>query len=173
MLFITITLKRYINPQSIFLKADLTEPPQIFDAHLLENTDLSPSRFHFSMGFIWRSCFESDGFIAYSNEWDWREKERCLTLFFRFFILREKNSHHQWVGNIFMSASNCDLSSRSRLRYPLEYLFRFMDLWLSGFSDFRRSLAQREFIRWVINSPGDSNFAFLILRPTLAQKTAR
>ena len=26
------------------------------------------------MGFITRSCFESDGFIAFSNEWDWREK---------------------------------------------------------------------------------------------------
>ena len=51
-----------------FSKSDLTDPPQIFDAHLLENTDLSPSRFHFSVGFISRSCFESDGFIAYSNE---------------------------------------------------------------------------------------------------------
>ena len=51
-----------------FSKSDLTDPPQIFDAHLLENTDLSPSRFHFSVGFISRSCFESDGFIVYSNE---------------------------------------------------------------------------------------------------------
>ena len=41
---------------------------QIFDAHLLENTDLSPSRFHFSVGFISRSCFESDGFIDNSKE---------------------------------------------------------------------------------------------------------
>ena len=24
--------------------------------------------------FMSRSCFESDGFIVYSNEWDWREK---------------------------------------------------------------------------------------------------
>ena len=60
--------------ESSFFKSNLTDPPQIFDAHLLENTDLSPSRFHFSVGFISRSCFESDGFIAYSNEWDWREK---------------------------------------------------------------------------------------------------
>ena len=30
-----------------FFESDLTDPPQIFDAHLLENTDLSPSRFHF------------------------------------------------------------------------------------------------------------------------------
>ena len=36
--------------------------------HLLKNTDLSPSRFHFSVDFISRSCFKSDGFIAYSNE---------------------------------------------------------------------------------------------------------
>ena len=64
--------------ESNFFKSDLTDPPQIFIAHLSENTDLSPSRFHFSVGFISRSCFESDGFrvervvlvdfIAYSNE---------------------------------------------------------------------------------------------------------
>ena len=51
-----------------FLNRTSLTPPQIFDAHLLENTDLSSSRFHFSVGFISRSCFESDGFIAYSNE---------------------------------------------------------------------------------------------------------
>ena len=61
-----------------FLNRTLLTPHQIFDAHLLETTDLSTSRFHFSVGFISRSCFESDGFIAYSNERDWREKERCL-----------------------------------------------------------------------------------------------
>ena len=38
----------------VFL-SDLTDPHQIFDAHLLENTDLSPSRFNFSVGFISRS----------------------------------------------------------------------------------------------------------------------
>ena len=54
--------------ESNFSKSDLTDPPQIFDEHLLENTDLSLSTFHFSSGFISRSCFESDGFIAYSNE---------------------------------------------------------------------------------------------------------
>ena len=48
--------------ESSFFKSDLTDPPQIFDAHLLENTDLSPSRFHFSVDFRSRSCFESDGF---------------------------------------------------------------------------------------------------------------
>ena len=30
-----------------FFKSDLTNSPQIFDAHLLENTDLSPSKFFF------------------------------------------------------------------------------------------------------------------------------
>ena len=52
-----------------FNRASLT-PIRFFDAHLLENNDLSSSRFHFSVGFISRSCFESDGFIAYSNEGD-------------------------------------------------------------------------------------------------------
>ena len=56
--------------ESSFFKSDLTDPHQIFDAHLLENTDLSPSRFHFPVGFISRSYFESDDFIAYSNECD-------------------------------------------------------------------------------------------------------
>ena len=55
--------------ESSFYKSDLTDPPppQIFDAHLLENTDLSPTRFYFSVNFISRSFFEPDGFIAYSN----------------------------------------------------------------------------------------------------------
>ena len=60
--------------ESRFFKSDLTGPNQIIDAHLLETTDLSPSSFHFSVGFISRSCFASDGFLAYSKEWDWREK---------------------------------------------------------------------------------------------------
>ena len=47
----------------------LTDPLQIFDAHLFENINLSFSSFHFSMDFKSRSCFESDGVIAYSNEW--------------------------------------------------------------------------------------------------------
>ena len=51
-----------------FLNRTSLTPPQIFDAHLFENTDLSPSRFHFSVGFISRSYFESEGFIAFSNE---------------------------------------------------------------------------------------------------------
>ena len=51
-----------------FLNRTSLTPHQIFEAHLLETTDLSPSRFRFSMGFISRSCFESDDFIAYSNE---------------------------------------------------------------------------------------------------------
>ena len=51
-----------------FLNRTSLTPPQIFHAHLLENEDLSPSRFHFSVDFISRSCFESDGFIGYSNE---------------------------------------------------------------------------------------------------------
>ena len=30
--------------ESSFLKLQLTDPPQIFDAHLLENTNFSPSK---------------------------------------------------------------------------------------------------------------------------------
>ena len=54
--------------ESSFFKSDLTDPLQIFSAYLLETIDLRPFRFHFSVGFISISYFESDGFIAYSNE---------------------------------------------------------------------------------------------------------
>ena len=64
--------------ESIFFNRTSLTSSQIFEAHLLENTDLSPSRFHFSVVFISRSCFASDGFIAYSNEWDWREKTMSI-----------------------------------------------------------------------------------------------
>ena len=48
-----VVFRRFQGEGVEFFKSDLTEPPpQIFDAHLLENTDLSPSRFHFSVGFI-------------------------------------------------------------------------------------------------------------------------
>ena len=63
-----VVFRRFQGEGVQFFKSDLTDPPQIFDAYLLENTDLSPSRIHFSVGFISKSCFESDGFIAYSNE---------------------------------------------------------------------------------------------------------
>ena len=49
-------------------RTSLTAPPEIFDAYLLENTNLSRSNYHFSVIFISRSCFESDGLVAYSNE---------------------------------------------------------------------------------------------------------
>ena len=54
--------------ESSFLNKTSLTSHQIFDAHLLETTDLSTSRLHFSVGFRSRSCFESDGFIDYSNE---------------------------------------------------------------------------------------------------------
>ena len=70
-------------------------PLQFFDAHLLENTDLTLSRFHYSVGFITRSCFESNGYIAYSNEWYWREKTIFIQtnqpLFTSFYIKKNTN----------------------------------------------------------------------------------
>ena len=44
--------------------------PQIFDAHLLENTNLNSFSFHFSVVYNIKICFESDGFIAYPNAFD-------------------------------------------------------------------------------------------------------
>ena len=63
-----VVFRRFQGEKSSFFKSDLTDPPHIFVAHLLENTKLSPSSFHFSMGFVSRSYFESDGFMDYSNE---------------------------------------------------------------------------------------------------------
>ena len=65
-----VVFGRFQGEGGEFFKSDLTDLPplQIFDAHLLGNTDLSPSRFHFAVVFISRSCFESDGSIAYPNE---------------------------------------------------------------------------------------------------------
>ena len=39
-----------VKESSFFLNRTSLTPHQIFDAHLLKNTDLSPSRFHFSVG---------------------------------------------------------------------------------------------------------------------------
>ena len=60
--------------ESSFFKSELTDPPQIFDVRRLENTNLSPSSIYFSVGFYIKIYFESDGFLAYPNEWEWREK---------------------------------------------------------------------------------------------------
>ena len=61
----------FLNRTSL---ARVMSPPQIFDAHLLENTNLSPSSFHFSVVFLSRSYFESDCLIE-TNEIE--EKKRC------------------------------------------------------------------------------------------------
>ena len=45
--------------ESSLRKSDLTDPPQIFDVHLLENTNLSPSRVHFSVAFLFQDHFLS------------------------------------------------------------------------------------------------------------------
>ena len=63
-----MVFRRFQREGVEFFTSDITDPNQIFDVHVLETNDLSPSGFHFSVGLISRSCFESDGFIAYSNE---------------------------------------------------------------------------------------------------------
>ena len=48
-----------VKESSFFLNQTwLTPLSTIFDAHLVENTNSSPSSFHFSVYFKWRSCFE-------------------------------------------------------------------------------------------------------------------
>ena len=49
-------------------KSDLTDSSQIFDVHLFENTNLSTSSFHLSVGFYIKICFKTDGFLANPNE---------------------------------------------------------------------------------------------------------
>ena len=48
-----------VKESSFFLNRTSLTPRQIFDAYLSENTNLSPSRFNFSVGFISRSFFET------------------------------------------------------------------------------------------------------------------
>ena len=63
-----VVFQRFQGGGVEFFQSDLTDPPQTFDAHLLENTNLTPFSFHFSVDFYITICFESDGFIAYPNE---------------------------------------------------------------------------------------------------------
>ena len=56
-----------MKESSFFNRTSLT-PPQIFDPHLLENTNLSPSSF-FQLVFISKSYFESEGLkLIQTNE---------------------------------------------------------------------------------------------------------
>ena len=47
--------------ESSFLKSDLTDPPQIFDARLLENTNLSPSDLKTLKNFVSTKKCEKNG----------------------------------------------------------------------------------------------------------------
>ena len=46
-----VVFRRFQGEIVDFFKSDFTNPPQIFDADLLKNTNLSPSSFHFSVCF--------------------------------------------------------------------------------------------------------------------------
>ena len=46
-----------VKKSSVFFKSDLTDPPQIFDAHLLKNTHSSPSSFYFFSEFLYQDLF--------------------------------------------------------------------------------------------------------------------
>ena len=65
-----VVFRRFQGEQVEFFLNRISLTSQIFDAHLLENTNLSPSSFHFSVGFYIKICSESDGFIAYPQECD-------------------------------------------------------------------------------------------------------
>ena len=52
-----VIFRRFQGEAVEFFISDLTDTPQIFDAHLLENTNLSPSSFHFSVGFYFKIIF--------------------------------------------------------------------------------------------------------------------
>ena len=78
---------RFINPQApvaqkiadeFFLNRTSLTPLQIFDAHFLGNTDFSPSRFHFSVGFISRSCFVNNSTIWLKKTWGVRKSREFL-----------------------------------------------------------------------------------------------
>ena len=56
-----------VKEPSFFLNRTLLAPPQIFDAHLLENFNLSPSSFHFSVGFLCQDLFWVRWFYSLSE----------------------------------------------------------------------------------------------------------
>ena len=47
-----VGFRRFQGEGVEFFKSELTDPPQIFDAYLLEKTNLSPSSFHISVVFL-------------------------------------------------------------------------------------------------------------------------
>ena len=51
-----------------FFKSDLTDPTSDFPYASFGKCRFKPFQLSFFSGFKSRSCFESDGFIAYSNE---------------------------------------------------------------------------------------------------------
>ena len=59
-------------------ESNLTDPNQIFDAHLLETTDLSPSRFHFQL-VLYQDYVLSQMIVKliWTNETG-EKKKRCL-----------------------------------------------------------------------------------------------
>ena len=58
-----------LNPQAPVAQKNADEVVfRRFQGEGAENTDFSPFRFHFSVGFISRSFFESDDLIASSDE---------------------------------------------------------------------------------------------------------
>ena len=74
--------------EATFFKSDLTDPPQIFYAHLLENIDLSTSRSPFSVSFYIKIMFWVGGFYSLFERMRLKRKKRCL------FILTNLYSHH-------------------------------------------------------------------------------
>ena len=71
----------------VFLNRTSLTPHQIFDAHLLENIDLSPSWVHFSVGFI-KIMFWATWFYSLFAQIRLKRKNRCL------FTLTNLYSHH-------------------------------------------------------------------------------
>ena len=61
-----------------FLNRTSLTPPQIFDAQLLENADLSPSIFHFPVDFYIKIMFWVRWFYSLSERMRLKRKKRCL-----------------------------------------------------------------------------------------------
>ena len=73
-LTLTCPLRRKLQMRQFFdvSKVKESNPLHIFDAHLLENTNWSPSCFDFQLVFI-KIIFWVRWLKAYSNEWVWKK----------------------------------------------------------------------------------------------------
>ena len=73
-----VVFRRFQGEQVEFFKIGPHWPPSDFWCASFGNYQFRLFQLSFSVWFYIKICFESNDFIAYPKEWDWRELKRCL-----------------------------------------------------------------------------------------------